>query len=142
MRLALRDAGVDPGEIEYLNAHGTSTKLGDMAESLAIRTVFGDRTPAVSSNKGITGHMLGASGAVEAAATIMSVGRGILPHTYNLVDPDPACDVDLIQAEPRKRRIELALSNSFGFGGHNVSLIIGHPRTRLSRFADGDLAGS
>lgn len=142
MRLALADAGVSGDEIGYLNAHGTSTKLGDVAESVAIRSVFGDRPPPVSSNKGVTGHMLGASGAVEAAATIMSIGKGVLPHTYNLENPDPACDLDHIRGEPRKSRIDLALSNSFGFGGHNVSLIIGHPRTRLSRFTDPALAGS
>lgn len=134
MRLALKDAGLSPREIGYLNAHGTSTKLGDVAESLAIRTVFGDDLPPVSSSKAVTGHMLGASGVVEAAASMLAIGRGILPPTHNLDDPDPACELDHIRGAVRKSSIEFALSNSFGFGGHNVSLVIGPPRAKLSRF--------
>lgn len=136
MRRALADAGVGPDEIGYLNAHGTGTKLGDVAESRAIRTAFPAGGPPVSSSKAITGHMLGASGVVEAAACVMAIGQGTLPPTFNLDDPDPACDLDHIRGKERERQIELALSNSFGFGGHNVSLILGRPNTRLSRFAD------
>jgi 3-oxoacyl-[acyl-carrier-protein] synthase II len=134
MRRALADAGVSGSDIGYLNAHGTGTKLGDVAESLAIRTVFGADVPPVSSNKAITGHMLGASGVIEAATCAVAIGRGLLPPTFNLDDPDPQCDLDHIRATPRERPIELALTNSFGFGGHNVSLILGRPCTRSSRF--------
>jgi 3-oxoacyl-[acyl-carrier-protein] synthase II len=133
MRLALADAAVAGRDIGYLNAHGTSTKLGDLAETLAIRDVFGDEQPAVSSSKAVTGHMLGASGVVEAAASIVALRRGILPPTHNLDDPDPACDVDHIRKSPRVSAIDLALSNSFGFGGHNISLVFGPPSTRAPR---------
>jgi 3-oxoacyl-[acyl-carrier-protein] synthase II len=125
MRRALLDAGVAAADVGYLNAHGTGTKLGDVAESLAIRTVFGAATPPVSSNKAVTGHMLGASGAVEAVASIEALRRGQLPPTYNLDDPDPACDLDHIRGAPRTGRIDHVLTNSFGFGGHNVSLVFG-----------------
>lgn len=134
MRLALADAGLKPEDVGYLNAHGTSTKLGDAAESLAIRDVFGEHMPPVSSSKAVTGHMLGASGAVEAAACVMAIGRGILPPTHNLDDPDPMCDLDHIRGGSRNRHIEFALSNSFGFGGHNVSLVFGPPISTGSRF--------
>ena len=119
------DAGVEPADIGYVNAHGTSTKLGDVAETLAIRTVFGAGPPPVSSCKAITGHLLGASGVVEAAVTVEALRRGLLPPTHNLDDPDPACDLDHIRKTPRAAAIEVALSNSFGFGGHNVSLVFG-----------------
>jgi 3-oxoacyl-[acyl-carrier-protein] synthase II len=133
MRLALADARVAGRDVGYLNAHGTSTKLGDLAEALAIRDVFGDEQPAVSSSKAVTGHMLGASGVVEAAASIVALRRGILPPTHNLDEPDPACDLDHIRKSPRVGAVDLALSNSFGFGGHNVSLVLGPPTTRASR---------
>ncbi|HEY2791536.1 MAG TPA: beta-ketoacyl-[acyl-carrier-protein] synthase family protein [Micromonosporaceae bacterium] len=133
MRRSLRDAGVQAAEIGYLNAHGTSTKLGDVAESLAIRTVFGPTPPPVSSNKAVTGHMLGASGVIEAAATAMALQTGQLPPTHNLDDPDPACELDHIPKSPRAAAIDLALTNSFGFGGHNVSLILTHPSTTRKR---------
>ena len=132
MRRALADAGLSASDIGYLNAHGTSTKLGDLAESLAIRTVFAT-SPPVSSNKGTTGHMLGASGVVEAAASIVALARGVLPPTHNLDDPDPACDLDHIAKAPRESRIGFALTNSFGFGGHNVSLVLGPPSTAARR---------
>lgn len=135
IRRALRDAGIDPKDIGYLNAHGTSTKLGDIAEALAIRTVFGDDMPPVSSNKAITGHMLGASGVVEAAVTVKALQTGQLPPTHNLEDPDPACDLDHIRKAPRASGLEFALSNSFGFGGHNVSLVLTHPSTTRKRTA-------
>ncbi len=137
MRRALADARLDTSAVGYVNAHGTSTKLGDQAETTAIRTVFGDDTPPVSSCKGHTGHMLGASGVVEAAVCAMAVGHGLLPPTFNLDDPDPVCAGDHIQGSARPESIEAALTNSFGFGGHNVSLLIGRPTTRQSRFSGG-----
>jgi 3-oxoacyl-[acyl-carrier-protein] synthase II len=124
MRRAVADAGLTPADIGYVNAHGTSTKLGDVAESLAIRAVFGPYTPPVSSTKGVTGHMLGASGVAEAAVTVEALRRGVLPPTHNLDEPDPACDLDHLQS-PRPAPVTHALSNSFGFGGHNVSLVFG-----------------
>lgn len=133
MRRALTDAGLSGSDVGYLNAHGTSTKLGDVAEALAIRTVFGDEPPPVSSSKAVTGHMLGASGVVEAAATVAAMLHGVLPPTHNLDDPDPACELDHIRKAPRVSTIDHAVSNSFGFGGHNVSLIFGRPTTRLTR---------
>jgi 3-oxoacyl-[acyl-carrier-protein] synthase II len=126
MRRAVVDAGLSPADIGYVNAHGTSTKLGDVAESLAIRTVFGPHGPPVSSTKGITGHMLGASGVAEAAVTVEALRRGVLPPTHNLDEPDLACDLDHLRT-PRSAPVTHALSNSFGFGGHNVSLVFGPP---------------
>ena len=126
MRQALDRAGLSPADVDYINAHGTSTALGDVAETRAIRSVFGERDqPAVSSIKSVTGHMLGASGAVEAAASALAVSRGLLPPTHNLDDPDPECDLDHVLGEPRAGRVEVALSNSFAFGGHNISLLFG-----------------
>jgi 3-oxoacyl-[acyl-carrier-protein] synthase II len=127
MNLALRDAGLAPADIGYLNAHGTSTKAGDAAELRAIRTVFSDSTPPVSSTKGVTGHLLGASGVIEAAISILALQRGLLPPTHNLEDPDPDTDVDHILKVPRAVRPQAVLSNSFGFGGHNVSLVLANP---------------
>jgi 3-oxoacyl-[acyl-carrier-protein] synthase II len=135
MRRALADAGVEPSDIGYVNAHGTSTKLGDIAESMAIRSVF-PASPPVSSNKAVTGHMLGASGAVETAVTALALRTGALPPTHNLDEPDPACDVDHIRAVPRPTSTAFALSNSFGFGGHNVSLVLTHPSTTRKRGAE------
>ncbi|MEV6924382.1 beta-ketoacyl-[acyl-carrier-protein] synthase family protein [Dactylosporangium sp. NPDC051485] len=126
MRRAVADAGLDPADIGYVNAHGTSTKLGDVAESLAIRAVFGPAGPPVSSTKGVTGHMLGASGVAEAAVTVEALRRGLLPPTHNLDEPDPACELDHLR-EARPAPVAYALSNSFGFGGHNVSLVFGPP---------------
>lgn len=132
MRRALASASISGSDIGYINAHGTGTKLGDASEAAAIRSVFGDGPP-VSSIKGLTGHMLGASGAVEAAVTAASMIRGILPPTYNLDDPDPACALDHIRDKPRSVMIDFALSTSFGFGGHNVSLVLSPPSTRRKR---------
>jgi len=137
MRRALADAAIASSDVGYLNAHGTGTKLGDAAEALAIRTVFGDGPP-VSSFKGLTGHMLGASGAVEAVATVAAMGRGVLPPTHNLDDPDPACELDHIRKEPRASAVGYALSNSFGFGGHNISLVFGRPATSQTRSVQGN----
>jgi 3-oxoacyl-[acyl-carrier-protein] synthase II len=134
MRRALADAGLAPADIGYVNAHGTSTKVGDRAEALAIRRVFGPDAPPVSGTKAVTGHMLGASGVVEAAVCALALRRGLLPPTCNLDDPDPACDLDHVRKAPRPAPgITHVLSNSFGFGGHNVSLVLGPPGTRLSR---------
>jgi len=133
MTLALASAGLCPADVDYVNAHGTSTKLGDVAETKAIRAVFGDRCPAVSSIKAVTGHMLGASGAVEAAASALAVNRGMLPPTRNLDDPDPDCDLDHVRGGARDGRVAVALSNSFAFGGHNVSLLFGPASTSRSR---------
>jgi 3-oxoacyl-[acyl-carrier-protein] synthase II len=120
---------IDPARVGYVNAHGTSTKLGDVAESVAIGLAFGDNSPAVSSTKALTGHMLGTSGVVEAAATALAVNTGLVPPTYHLDDPDPACPLDHVRKEPREVRLDYALSNSFGFGGQNASLLLGTAST-------------
>ncbi|PCG86705.1 beta-ketoacyl synthase [Streptomyces sp. WZ.A104] len=133
MRGALATGGLVPDDIGYVNAHGTATKLGDIAETKAVRAVFGDRSPAVSSTKSMTGHLLGGSGAVEAAFTALAISRGQLPPTHNLDEIDPACDVDHVRGEARAQPIEAAISNSFAFGGHNVSLLLGTASTRKKR---------
>ncbi|MEU4569184.1 beta-ketoacyl-[acyl-carrier-protein] synthase family protein [Micromonospora sp. NPDC023956] len=125
MRRALASGGVDPSAVGYVNAHGTGTKLGDIAETTALAAVFGTGAVPVSSTKGLTGHLLGASGALEAAVTALALGRGLLPPTYHLDDPDPDCPADHVRTEPRVASPEYALSNSFGFGGQNVSLLVG-----------------
>jgi len=125
MRVALRDAGLSTGDIGYLNAHGTGTKAGDAAETMAIRDVYGDAMPPVSSTKGVTGHMLGASGVVEAAIGILALREGLLPPTHNLDDPDQACELNHIVGKPLAAEVDAVMSNSFGFGGHNVSVIFG-----------------
>ncbi|PAZ17389.1 beta-ketoacyl synthase [Streptomyces sp. SA15] len=133
MRGALATAGIAPDEVGYINAHGTATKLGDVAETRAIRAVFGDRSPAVSSTKSMTGHLLGGSGAVEAAVCALAIARGTLPPTHNLDEVDPACDLDHVRGAARRQRTEAAISNSFAFGGHNVSLLFGTAGTRAQR---------
>ncbi len=126
MQQALARSGLAPSDVGYINAHGTSTKLGDIAETKAIRTVFGAHAGrlAVSSTKSMSGHMLGAAGAFEAAATVLALDRGVLPPTINLDDRDPECDLDYVPNQARPVRVDLALSNSFGFGGHNACLAI------------------
>jgi 3-oxoacyl-[acyl-carrier-protein] synthase II len=126
MRNAIADAGLSPDAIGYLNAHGTSTEFNDAVESLAIKAVFGDhaRRLWVSSTKSMTGHMLGAAGAVEAAYTALTLHRGEVPPTINYEHPDPECDLDYVPNEPRHARFEAALSNSFGFGGANAALVL------------------
>jgi 3-oxoacyl-[acyl-carrier-protein] synthase II len=135
MRRAIADAGLAPSDVDHVNAHGTSTPLGDRAEALAINAVFGEHRPAVASIKGLTGHLLGASGVVEAVAAALSVGRGVIPPTANLDDPDPECDLDHVRGAPRSGPVRAALSNSFAFGGHDVSLLLGPPSTRTTRTA-------
>lgn len=126
MTLALQNAGVDPERIDYINAHGTSTPLGDVAETRAVHRVFGDhaRRLAVSSTKSQLGHLLGASGAVELVACIEGLRHQIAPPTINLESPDEGCDLDYIPGEARSMRLDTILSNSFGFGGHNSTLVI------------------
>lgn len=127
---ALKDAGVRPEEVDYINAHGTSTPLGDIAESNAIRSVFGSHADAlvVSSTKSQIGHLLGASGAVESAFCIKAMETSTAPPTINLDDPDPECDLDFAPNHPRQMRIRRAMKNSFGFGGHNACLVFGDAR--------------
>ncbi len=126
MSLALADAETEPAEIDYINAHGTSTIPNDLVETLAIKKVFGEhaRNLAVSSTKSVLGHMLGASGAVEAAVTALALSEGIIPPTMNYEHPDPACDLDYVPNEPRQRSLNAVLSNSFGFGGFNATLVL------------------
>lgn len=126
MSLALKDAGLKPEEIGYINAHGTSTPLNDKSETAAIKTVFGGHAyrVAISSTKSMTGHMLGASGAVEAAACVKVFEHNILPPTVHYSTPDPECDLDYVPNQPRAAQPEHAMSNSFGFGGHNATLIL------------------
>ncbi len=126
MREALRSAGLRPEQVDYINAHGTSTPLNDRVETLAIREVFGEHAGrlAVSSTKSMTGHLLGAAGGVEAAATALALREGMIPPTINLDDPDPHCDLDYVPGRPRRLRVRAALSNSFGFGGHNACLAL------------------
>ncbi len=125
MRMALRSARLRPDQISYINAHGTSTPQGDLCETLAIKSVFGDhaRKLAVSSTKGATGHMLGAAGAVEMAICCLALQQGIVPPTINLEQPDPQCDLDYVPNQAREQRLEAVLNNSFGFGGHNACLL-------------------
>ena len=124
MRNALTDANLNPGEIDYINAHGTSTPQGDVAETLSIKSVFGaDTTVPISSSKSMVGHLLGAAGAVEGIFSVLAVANDVAPPTINLDNPDPECDLDYIPHEAREMPISAALSNSFGFGGTNGTLI-------------------
>jgi 3-oxoacyl-[acyl-carrier-protein] synthase II len=125
MQMALRDAGVEPGVVGYINAHGTSTPYNDKFETIAIKRVFGDhaRKLAVSSTKSMTGHLLGAAGGVEAVATALALHHGLLPPTINYETPDPDCDLDYVPNQARKVDVEYALSNAFGFGGTNATLL-------------------
>jgi 3-oxoacyl-[acyl-carrier-protein] synthase II len=125
MAAALKEAGMSPSAIDYVNAHGTSTPAGDLSETRAMKIVFGSgvyRVP-VSSTKSMTGHLLGAAGAVEAFVCVRAIGEGAVPPTINLVDPDPACDLDYVPNKARTMSVGVAMSNSFGFGGHDVSLV-------------------
>lgn len=124
MQLAMKDARLTPDQVSYINAHGTSTPANDSTETAAIKTALGDhaRKVVISSTKSMTGHLLGGSGGIEAVAAVMAVANDRVPPTINLANPDPACDLDYIPNESRSLQVEVALSNSFGFGGHNVTL--------------------
>lgn len=126
MAIALKDSGIDPSEINYINAHGTSTKYGDELETKAIKTVFGEHAYRlkVSSTKSMTGHLLGAAGGVEAVITALAIKTGIIPPTINLDNPDPECDIDYVPNKAVKTNPKVAMSNSFGFGGTNACLIL------------------
>jgi 3-oxoacyl-[acyl-carrier-protein] synthase II len=129
MRLALDDAGVPPDAIDHVNAHATSTPLGDKLETVAIKRLFGNhayRLP-ITANKSMTGHMFAASGALEAMACVLAIDRSVIPPTINYEHPDPECDLDYVPNQAREQPVSLALSNSFGFGGQNACLVIGRP---------------
>jgi 3-oxoacyl-[acyl-carrier-protein] synthase II len=125
MRMALKHAGVAPDELDYINAHGTSTYAGDIAETEAIKNLFGERAYKlpVSSSKSQLGHMIGAAGSIEAIVTILGIQNNLLPPTINYTNPDTACDLDYVPNVARPGHVDVAISNSFGFGGHNVSLV-------------------
>jgi 3-oxoacyl-[acyl-carrier-protein] synthase II len=130
MSNALRDAKLDPVAMDYINAHGTSTPLGDKAETVAMKSVYGEhaRKVAISSTKGSLGHSLGASGGIEMILTILAVSTNTVPPTINLEQPDPDCDLNYTPNVPVERTIDTAMNNSFGFGGHNASIICGKVR--------------
>jgi 3-oxoacyl-(acyl-carrier-protein) synthase len=129
MRQALADADVLPEEVDYLNAHGTSTVMNDRSECAAVRAVFGPHAGqiAVSSTKSLMGHLIAGAGAVEAAICALAIHHGVLPVNANLAEPDPECDLDFVCGQPRVRRVRVALSNSFGFGGSNSCLALRNP---------------
>ena len=148
MTAALREARIDPADVDYINAHGTSTKLNDLMETVAVKRVFGHRAASIpmSSQKSMIGHLIGASGAVEAAATAISLHRGVVPPTINLATPDPDCDLDYVPNTSREMPLETAVSNSFGFGGQNASLVmtpglIGRGQSVSRRSADRRVLG-
>jgi len=129
MTKALEEAGVDPSEVDYINAHGTSTPLNDRHETMAIKVALGEdayRVP-LSSTKSMTGHLLGSGGALEACFCVLAMGNSIIPPTINLKDPDPDCDLDYTPNQARSKELNVTLSNSFGFGGHNSVLVFGKP---------------
>jgi nodulation protein E len=134
MTWALRDAGIGPEAIDYINAHGTGTQINDVTESQAIRAVFGARTDTVpvSSTKSMHGHTLGAAGAVEAVATLLALQHGVAPPTANVSSIDPACPIRLIHSEPLRAPLEMAMSNTFAFGGLNASLVFRRVRSDAS----------
>jgi 3-oxoacyl-[acyl-carrier-protein] synthase II len=125
MRMAIRDAGLKPGDIDYINAHGTSTPLNDLTETLAIKTVFGEhaRRVSISSTKSMTGHLLGAAGSTEAIFALLAIRDGIIPPTINYDVPDPECDLDYVPNRARHQSLNVTMSNAFGFGGTNATLI-------------------
>jgi len=125
MRLALKDAGIAPSDVDYINAHGTSTEYNDANETQAIKKVFGEHAfkLAVSSTKSMTGHLLGAAGAVEGVFSVLALDHGMIPPTINYENPDPQCDLDYTPNQARKADIRVVLSNSFGFGGTNACVV-------------------
>ena len=126
MRLAMKDGGIRPEEVGYINAHGTSTPYGDAAETAAVKAVFNEHAKHLifGSTKSMTGHLLGAAGALEFAVCALALHEGVIPPTINQFTPDPACDLDSAPNKAVKRPIAVAMSNSFGFGGHNVTLAL------------------
>jgi 3-oxoacyl-[acyl-carrier-protein] synthase II len=126
MKAAVDGARMPPEAIDYVNAHGTSTPYNDKLETQAIKTVFGDhaRRLAISSNKSMFGHLIGAAGAVEAIATVLTIRHGTIPPTINYKEPDPECDLDYVPNEARRQEVKAAMSNSLGFGGHNCSIVL------------------
>ena len=126
MRLALGDARLGVNDIDYINTHGTSTALNDKSETAAIKTVFGEQAYEIpaSSTKSMTGHLLGASGAVEALFCVLALQNEIVPATINYETPDPECDLDYVPLKAREAKVDAAMTNSFGFGGHNASLVV------------------
>ena len=124
IRIALQEAGVNPQDVNYYNAHGTSTPLNEPGEAKALRIIFGENMPPVSSTKSMTGHLLGAAGAIEAIASIMAIRDGIIPPNINFETPDPECLVNLVANTARQAKIRVAVSNSLGFGGHNAALVL------------------
>jgi 3-oxoacyl-[acyl-carrier-protein] synthase II len=125
MKMALRNAGITPEQVDYINAHGTSTPIGDMYETMAIKSIFGDHAKKmlVSSTKSMTGHLLGAAGGIEAVYTLMAMDKSVVPPTINYTDPDPECDLDYVPNSARDAKLEYAMSNNFGFGGTNATLL-------------------
>ena len=125
MQLALQHAGISPEEVDYINAHATSTGLGDISETHAIKKVFGDyaKKVPISSTKSMTGHLLGGAGAVEMAACALAIRDSVIPPTINLDNPDPQCDLDYTPMTAREKKVRVAVTNSFGFGGHNATLV-------------------
>jgi 3-oxoacyl-[acyl-carrier-protein] synthase II len=126
MRLALADAGLEPDDVDYVNAHGTSTKVNDSVETRALKLALGDlaRRIPVSSTKSMTGHLIAAGGVVEAIVCLLAIRDGVVPPTVNLDDPDEDCDLDYVPHSARERAVDVAVSNSFGFGGQNTTLVL------------------
>jgi 3-oxoacyl-[acyl-carrier-protein] synthase II len=131
MKMALDKAGIHPTDVDYVNAHGTSTPVGDVCETKAVKALFGDHARraggtsglVVSSTKSMTGHLLGAAGAVESIACVLAIQNGVIPPTINLDNPDPQCDLDYVPHTAREQKVRIAVNNSFGFGGHNATLV-------------------
>ena len=123
MSNAINDAEIETSEIDYINAHGTSTPLGDIAETVALKKVFGTDVPQISSTKSMTGHTLGAAGAIESIFCIKAINEGIIPPTINLDNPDPLCDLNFTPLVSSEKKVEVSMNNSFGFGGTNSTLV-------------------
>ena len=127
MKMALKKAGLNPQDVDYINMHGTSTPVGDLCETKAVKEVFGERSTnglVVSSTKSMTGHLLGAAGAVETIACVMTIQNQLIPPTINLDNPSPDCDLDYVPHVAREKKVRVAMNNSFGFGGHNATLVV------------------
>jgi 3-oxoacyl-[acyl-carrier-protein] synthase II len=125
MKMALKGAGINPEQVTYINAHGTSTPMNDLYETMAIKSTFGDHAKKlmISSTKSMTGHLLGAAGGIEAVFSLMSMDKGVVPPTINYQEQDPECDLDYVPNTAREARVEYAMSNNFGFGGTNASIL-------------------